>query len=286
MKKLPRRFAEAIGIPLTICAFAGFFLIAWFDAPSLEKAVGWPVFAIICVAAAIAQVFLRFSYVIHELGHLLFGLCAGLRVGQVRVGWLCFDGAGVKIAVGKKQAGETQFALKRARGAHARLFTAALGGPLSGLLVGAALLALWFVLAPHPAMLFFALLAPFVLAEGLFELLPAELASGKTDGLVLAELVRKTGETEIAVRVMQAQCLCAQGGIGCAERALLFDVPVVREDSPVFSELLRLQEQFLRDKGDTAGAERIAARICAIEAETADAVKAQESNAGSGNQSS
>ena len=31
MKRIPRRLADAIGIILTIFAFAGFFLIAWFD---------------------------------------------------------------------------------------------------------------------------------------------------------------------------------------------------------------------------------------------------------------
>ena len=276
MKRIPRRLADTIGIILIILAFAGFFLIAWFDFPFIEASAGQAVFMIVCVAAALTQILLRFSYVVHELGHLIFGLCAGLRVGQVRVGWLCFGEKGVKFAVGKKQAGETQFALKRANGAHARLFSAALGGPLSGLAVGAVLLVLWFLLPPHPAMLFFALLSPFVLAEGIFEILPAELAAGKTDGLVLSELAARAGETEIAVRVMQAQCLCAEGGIDNVGRELLFDVPVVREDCPAFWELLRLQEQFLRADGDELGAERIAERLRTLEEEFGEGEDAGE----------
>ena len=111
MKRIPRRLADTIGIILTILAFAGFFLIAWFDFPFIEASAGQAVFVIVCVAAALTQILLRFSYSVHELGHLIFGLCAGLRVGQVRVGWLCFGEKGVKFAVGKKQAGETQLSL-------------------------------------------------------------------------------------------------------------------------------------------------------------------------------
>lgn len=122
----------------------------------------------------------------------------------------------------------------------------------------------------------FALLSPFVLAEGIFEILPAELSAGKTDGLVLSELAARAGETEIAVRVMQAQCLCAEGGIDNVGRELLFDVPVVREDCPAFWELLRLQEQFLRADGDELGAERIAERLRTLEEEFGEGEYASE----------
>ena len=70
------------------------------------------------------------------------------------------------------------------------------------------------------------------------------LPAGKTDGLVLKELIKRTGETEIAVRVMQAQLLLQNRSAGTLPRELLFDVPVVREDSPAFIELLKLQADY------------------------------------------
>ena len=85
---------------------------------------------------------------------------------------------------------------------------------------------------------------------------------------MLAELIGKTGETEIAIRVMKVQSLLTDVTLAEIPRGLLFDVPVIREDSPVFSELLKLQKEYLSASGDISGAERIDARLRSISEES------------------
>lgn len=152
---------------------------------------------------------------------------------------------------------------RRARG----IFLAALGGPFFSIAAGIALLVPWLVFDLRVALTLFALLAPFCLEEGIAELLPAELPTGKTDGLVLCELASRTGETEVGIRVMTAQLLLARDPLAELPRDLLFGAPVVREDSPAFTELLRLQRQYLLAHGDRAGAEEIGTRLAAIASE-------------------
>ena len=267
MKRISRHAASAIGVVLFLCAVAGTVAMIWYEMTMLQTTEEKMTAGYVSIGAVTCLLVLGFPYVVHESGHLLFGLCAGLRIGRVRVGWLCVGRDGLKFSKGRP-AGETQFALRKVRGAHVRLFAATLGGPLFGLMYGVIFLLLWGLLPPHPALFFFALCAPSVLAEALSELLPAEFLSGKTDGLVLAELIGKTGETEIAIRVMKVQSLLTDVTLAEIPRGLLFDVPVIREDSPVFSELLKLQKEYLSASGDISGAERIDARLRSISEES------------------
>ena len=254
MKRISRHAASAIGVVLFLCAVAGTVAMIWYEMTMLQTTEEKMTAGYVSIGAVACLLVLGFPYVVHESGHLLFGLCAGLRIGRVRVGWLCVGRDGLKFSKGRP-AGETQFALRKVRGAHVRLFAASLGGPLFGLMYGVIFLLLWGLLPPHPALFFFALCAPSVLAEALY-------------GLVLAELIGKTGETEIAIRVMKVQSLLTDVTLAEIPRGLLFDVPVIREDSPVFSELLKLQKEYLSASGDISGAERIDARLRSISEES------------------
>ena len=195
------------------------------------------------------------------------GLAAGLSVGRVCVGRLCVSREGVRIVGRARQAGETAFCLRTERGARTRLFIAALGGPAAGLAFGALFLALYFTLPYHPALLFFAVLALFCIQEALSELLPAQLLAGNTDGMTLAELAAHEGETEVALRVMRAQCRIKKEDIASLPRELLYDVPVVREDAPVFSELMKLRIAWCEARSDKDGAAAARARLLSCEVE-------------------
>ncbi len=258
--KLSARTAAAAGWALFGCAVVAFAAMAGLEiAASQDKLAA----VFLCLGALAATALLRLPDALHETGHLLFGVCAGLRVLEVRIGWLCFDKTGVRFAAGKG-AGETRLTLRHERGARARLFAAALGGPLLAAVAGVALLLAWGMSAAHPALTFFALTAPFLLQEALFACVPAELPDGATDGLTLAELASKTGEAEVALRVMTAQLQLERDPNAELPYELLFGAPVVREDSPAFLELLRLQREYLLAHGERAEAERIGARLQAI----------------------
>ena len=265
MKRISRHAASSIGFVFFLCALAGTVAMIWYEMTALQTAEEKMIAGYVSIGAIGCLLILGFPYVIHELGHLLFGLIAGLRIGRVRVGWLCIGKDGLKFSKGRP-AGETQFALRSVRGAHVRLFAATFGGPFFGFVYGVFLL-LWGVLPSDPALFFFALCAPFVLAEAFSELLPAEFSAGKTDGLVLAELIGGTGETEVAVRVMKVQLLQSRVCITEIPRELLFDVPAIREDSPVFAELLKLQREYLSAAGDVSGATQVGERLRKISEE-------------------
>lgn len=216
---------------------------------------------LLCLAACCAL--LRLDSLVHEGGHLIFGLLAGLRLRRVAFGWVSFGEGGVRLGR-RGAAGETQFSLKKPQNAHAKLLAATVGGPVFGIAFGAVMLVLYFVLPTHPALTFFTLYALWCLAEGVMELLPAQLPAGKTDGLVLKELIQRTGETEVAIRIMQAQSLAKDGDFSRVSRALLYDVPVIREDSPVFSELLKLRAAYCNFCRDSVGSAEAQARLQTI----------------------
>ena len=202
--------------------------------------------------------------VVHEAGHLLFGACCGMRFKSVRIGRLIFSAKGVAFSFRPETAGETRAAPRSAGKIRERLLCTTLGGAVLDLLYGVVLIVLFSLLPVSPALSFFALFAPFGCAQGAASLLPEELPAGKTDGLVLCELAGRTGETEIAVRIFEAEELARNMPLHDLPKELLFDVPAVREDSRVFRELLGWQEKYLRACKDEEAARRIGERLGAL----------------------
>ncbi len=219
-------------------------------------------------AALLILIVLPLPLVVHEAGHLFVGLCCGMRPVCVRLGWLSIARGKFVLSLRNAADGETRFAPRSVRSLRTKLFATALGGAAFNFLYAALCILLVCLLPMTPALFFFAFFVPLSLAEGVCELLPAELPAGKTDGRMMSELVRRTGETEIAVRVLTAQCLCASAP-GTCDRSLLFDVPIVREDCPAFIQLLRLQAEYLQAAGDETGAQHVLARLAEIEREEA-----------------
>lgn len=244
---------------LTLLVCAGWVALLLFE---FDRADDFTVYIVVLLLAACCML-LRLDSLVHESGHLLIGLLAGLKLRRVAFGWVSFGEGGVRFG-NRHAAGETQFSLKKPQGAHAKLFAAAVGGAAFGIVFGAVMLVLFFVLPMHPALTFFTLFSVWCFAEAIMELLPADLAAGRTDGLVLKELIGKTGETEVAVRIMQAQIFAKDGDYACIPRELLYEVPVVREDSPVFAELLRIRSAYCRSIGDVTGAAAAEERLLAL----------------------
>ena len=245
---------------LTCCVCAAWVALIWLE---ISRTGDIPLRIILLVVAALCAL-LRLDSLVHESGHLVFGVLAGLHLRRVSFGRVSFGEGGVRLG-SRSAAGETQFSLKKPQNAHASLIAATVGGPVLGILFGVVMLVLYYVLPTHPALTFFTLFSLWCFAEAVMELLPAELPAGKTDGLMLKELVQKTGETEVAVRVMQAQLLAKDGDYTDIPRELLYDVPVIREDSPAFMQLLRLRAAYCAAAGDADGAAEAQSRLRSIE---------------------
>lgn len=266
LRRRPYAICSAV---LWLAALAGSGWIAYIgltDAYAAGTEIsGWIAFG----CAAVCAVLLPVSTLVHECGHLLFGALSGMRFDGVQIGWLYFSARGVRLqrAAG---AGETRCAPRRVKTlARVRtgLSVTILGGACCNLLYAAAFFALFFVFSVSPALMFFACFAPLNAAEALCALLPADLPAGKTDGLALAELSRKDGETEIAVRVMAAQAFMQEKGVADLPREWLFETPVIREDSPAFLQLLELRREYLLAQGDTNAAVQTEERLAQIKGE-------------------
>lgn len=184
----------------------------------------------ICVVVALM---LRMPVIFHELGHLLFGLFAGMNLAYFRVSlW------------GGITAGATEMFPKNGKRVRTKFLLFAFGGAVLNFIIGVVFLVLYYFLDYHPALLFFGMLAPFILYEGIRSLIPVELNAGKTDGAIIFGLIKKCSEEEIMLRVLTAQGILYRGSFADISRELLFDVPVVRADHPAYHALLFLRMQY------------------------------------------
>ena len=266
---LNRRVYIVLSCVLTAAAFAGvgvvlyagIFLLA-FDASD-----GWSAYGVAMLAGAACYVLLPPHILVHELGHAVCGLCARMRLPVFRVGRLEISRRGVRYRFWAGTAGET--AIVPSGGAHikGRLVLTALGGALFNLLYVAVVLSILFLResALTPALYFFLLFTPLSLAEGILALVPCETGAGRTDGGVICGIVRKDAETDVTLRVLQAQGIAQKEGYAAIPAALLDEAPVIREDARAFAALLFLKYERAKQTGDRTGAERAFARLVCIE---------------------
>lgn len=190
------------------------------------------------------------AVLVHECGHLFFGICARLRPVSFRVGRLCISGKKVRLAV-SSAAGKTEFLPRGGKNIRRRFMAVALGGAAFNFMFGTVFSILFFVLPANPILLFFELFAPLHFYEGIAAILPAQLNSGRTDGELFRLLKNNAPEAQIFLNVLEAQGILLDGTFNDIDKKLLFDTPVVREDDPAFLSLLHLRWQYLMWKGET-----------------------------------
>lgn len=202
--------------------------------------------------AFVLAIFLRVPSLVHEAGHLLFGLLAGMKKAAFRINLILRKG---------DVAGATEMFPKNGAHTRGKFLCFALGGAAANVLLGGAMFALGFALPYHPTLFFLRLLAPFMVYEGLRALIPAQLAAGKTDGAVIGGLLRRKDEEEVALAVMRAQGILYKGTFQDVPQPLLFDTPVVREDLPAFHALLMLRAQMQLSLKEDGQAEETLKRL-------------------------
>lgn len=91
--------------------------------------------------------------------------------------------------------------------------------------------------------------------------LPLNLSEGKTDGLVIAELIKNEDSAKVmlAVLTVQAQVLAGKP-IEAVDEKLLFDLPQLPEDDFNFISLTQFRYEYFKAKGDAENAERYLSR--------------------------
>ena len=230
---------QIFDVVLWLCALASVVLLFLFTMPKESPEVA----EYIALDAVIICSLIRIPVLIHEIGHLIFGLFAGMKPAAFVVSGISISSKGVRY-VGAKTAGMTAMYPKNGKNVRGKTLALSLGGGLFGLVLGGILLTIYFVLPYHPALLFCAFLSFFLFHESIRALIPAELATGKTDGAVIRGILKGCAEEEIVLRVLTVQGLLNRGTFADVPRELLYDVPVVREDLPAYRALLALRVQY------------------------------------------
>lgn len=191
------------------------------------------------------------TVVLHEIGHLTFGLLAGLRFYSFSVRILQIGRGGrVSFKNNPDFAGKTVMLPKSEKGMRAKLTVFALGGAVFNLIYGCVFLLLYFLVPQSPVLLLFELFAPVSLFEGLIALYPAELSAGHTDGKIAIGLMKNTPYARVMQAVLAAQGQLLKGSYSNISRELLFDLPVIREDEPLFLSLTQLRWQYCYFHGE------------------------------------
>ncbi len=238
-----------------LCAVVGTVVIAangW-EPSNIDHAFVW--------AFAFAMVFLVLlpvNTLVHELGHLLFGFCAGMKFSSVRFGRIRLVRMGKRVhfrfVTHKDVAGSCEMYPKDERHVRGRMMTYAMGGAIFNLVFGVAFVCTCLIFPPHPALYFFQLFAPLSLLEAAASIFPVETATGKSDGAVVYSLAKRDATAIISLHVLTAQGTLAHHDFNAIERSFLFDLPVVREDETVFLALTQLRWQYCFYMGEEAEA--------------------------------
>lgn len=210
-------------------AFAGFLGYAYW--------LNYGLWAIaVCAATVIA---LPVSSLLHELGHMLFGVICGIKaVPQFKL----FGSSSCKLIP------------KTDKKLRARIFFTAIGGLVVNLLtVALSVLAITLPFMP----LWLSVLAPSSLYLFLLNDMPVEFASGKTDGLICNEVLNNTDSAKVMLAVLTVQAQILKGKpIAEIDEKLLFGVPQIREDDAAFIALTELRYEYCAVLGETEKAEK------------------------------
>ena len=243
------------GIIAALCAYGGVMLLMYFfclaeGAPltATEPAVYASVIAFLAFA-----VFFPLNLVFHELGHLLIGMCAGLKPISVQIGYLVFTRGKIGVSFSSDANGMTALLARNPQNMRGKYLAAALGGAALNILYGIVFLTL-FLCLPTPATLFFGLFAPLQFYEGLLAIVPARLSAGPTDGAVAKGLVKREPFAEVMLAVLKTQSSLVRETYAEIPEKWLFGAPVIQEDDPLFIALTQLRWQYLFFNGDEEGA--------------------------------
>lgn len=197
--------------------------------------------AVIVISALTASI-------LHECGHALFGLFSGVRARL-----------GIRSVASFFKPSSVDVIPKTDKNLKSRLIVTSLGGvTVNFLFVVFGILALampqipmWLsgVIVAHLSLFF----------DNVF---PIEHKTGKTDGLVIAELIKNEDSAKVMLAVLTVQAQVLNGKpIAEVDEKLLFDLPQIQEDDPAFISLTELRSEYFAVKGDIEQAQKYKSRF-------------------------
>ena len=185
---------------------------------------------------------------IHELGHMLFGAVVKIKAVPDFNKRLIFGSASCTVVP------KTDESLK------GRIIFTASGGLFINLLFIALGIVALFVPTVPVAISICVLPASFYLFA--LNVIPVQFDGGKTDGLVIYELIKNIDSAKVMIAVLTVQAQILNGKkIDEIDENLLFGLPVIQEDDQSFIALTELRYQYFTAKGDTEQALKYKERL-------------------------
>ncbi len=209
--------------------------------------------------AIVFLIILPVNGLVHETGHLLFGLVSGMRFASMRLGRVRVMRVGKKLSFRlvshRDVVGSCEMYPKNEKHVRGRMLTYALGGAVFNLAYAIPLIVFAILYpVPSPALYFFQLFAPLSLVEGLACLYPTVTATGSTDGEIIRSLSKNEPSAVVSLHVLTAQGMLAHKQFSEIEKSFLYELPVVREDDIAFLAITQLRWQYAFYTGDEAEA--------------------------------
>ena len=233
------KIASCIAGIMSVAFAAGIMTLCW-----LEYKSG----LMLWLLGAAAVVSLPVCSILHELGHVLFGAFSKVRA---KIGW-------GSIFVFFK-ASSCEIIPKTEHGIKKRLIATALGG-----LVVNIIFIIFGIIALNVSAIptYLAMVAPASFYLFVINITPVETGSGKTDGLLIAEVINEEDSAKVMLSVLTVQAQILNGKpIAEVDEKLLFDLPQIREDDPAFISLTELRAEYFSAKGDAEQAQKYQSRF-------------------------
>lgn len=246
---------------LIILAFFGLCAVVIAVAASTFTLVGKNNSAIFSVAGILIAVFT--VPLVHELGHLVFGLFNKMALHSMRIGFLTFYRSGGKIRLRFTKIGEYAGACemipKTPHNLYRRFLLMAAGGNIFSLIYLALTVLFFSIRANFSPYLYFFFTAGLPVAFYLF--IVNMIGGGRTDGRVILGLLRKEPQSMVTVNILSIQSKFFEGKLPSEiDKEFYFSIPQT-DDVYLSAVILNLQYVYYRDSGDVENAYQTAIKL-------------------------
>lgn len=205
----------------------------------------WMRYGVIAIATYVAIILaLPFCSLVHELGHMLFGAFVKIKA----VPKFSFFGSS-----------QCKIIPKTDKNLKGRLIFTTCGGLFINLLF----IILGFVAIRVSAVpIWLCVFMPASVYLFCLNFLSAEFPSGKTDGMVVEELLTKSDWAQVTLAVLEVQAKLLKGeDIKNIDSTLLFSLPQIREDDMSFISLTKLRCEYFKAVGDEENTKKYQQRL-------------------------
>lgn len=208
------------------------------------QALGFHVPVALVVYVAALLLFAGLCDIIHELAHCIVGRCLKMGATMPKIKPLASSSVTVNPRVSD--------------GIRGRMIATVAAGLISTLILIVLGICALAITSVHPLCI---AVLPYAAYSFVCNALPAEYASGKTDGLVLTELISLDDSSRVMLAVLKVQGLINEGtSLKDVDKSLIFDLPQLPEDDINFIVLTQLRYEYFSAVGNVEEAAKYLTR--------------------------